>query len=248
MDLAVARRLLADLPEDAVVVDVGGGASPFPRADYVIDAVSFDASGSGSSANVHEHLGMRPRFTRDSWIQADVCARSPWPVVDKQFDFVVCSHLLEDIRDPIWACSELQRIGKAGYIEVPSRIEEQCRGVEHPSYAGYYHHRWLIGRNGDKLEFRHKPHNLHAINDAIVAQLAPGLRINPVHSILSFEWTGAVLATEVLEFSEAKVIDELCSFAAAARVLPDLTVRVPMNWRDNAKRRVYFWRLAHGRR
>ena len=248
MDLAIARRLLATLPDDAVVADVGGGASPFARADYVIDALAFDASGTGSHGSIHKQLDIQPRFTRDTWIQVDVCARAAWPIKDKQFDYVVCSHLLEDIRDPIWVCSELQRIAKAGYIEVPSRVEEQSRGIEHPKYAGYYHHRWLISRDGDELQFRHKPHNLHAINDAAIAWLAPGSRINPAHSILSFEWSDTFRATEVLEFSESRVIEELCSYAASARHLPELTVRVPMSWKDRLKRNVFFWRLSRGQR
>jgi hypothetical protein len=160
----------------------------------------------------------------------------------------VCSHLLEDVRDPIWVCSELSRVAKAGYIEVPSRVEEQSRGVEHPRYAGYLHHRWLVSRVGETLEFRHKPHALHAVNDAIVADLSPGTRINPKHAILALEWRGAIAASEVLEFNEEAIIDELCVFAAKARRLSELTVGVPMPLGKRIRRHVYFRRLASGRR
>jgi hypothetical protein len=248
VDLAVARRLIAELPERATVVDVGGGASPFPRADYVIDALPFSAYGKGSHGSVHKALGIAPRFSADRWIEVDVCARAPWPIRDKQFDYVVCSHLLEDIRDPLWVCSELQRIGKAGYIEVPSRVEEQTLGVENPRYAGYYHHRWLITRDAGGLAFRHKPHNLHATSDAIVTRVGPGRRINPRHAIVSLEWTERFAAREVLEFDEPQVVAELCAFAAEARRLPDLIERVPLSWSAWLKRKIYFWRLARGRR
>src|SRR5262249_48921913 len=154
--------------------------------------------------------------------------RRSWPFEDKAFDFAICSHLLEDLRDPIWVCSELLRIAKAGYVEVPSRVEEQSLGVEHPRYAGYYHHRWLITLEGTRLDFRHKPHLLHSINDAIVARLRPGTRINPKHAILAFQWQDAFEFREVLEFSDMKVGDELCSFAEKARLISDLTVPVPM--------------------
>jgi hypothetical protein len=248
MDVSVARRLIAELPADAVVVDVGGGASPFPRADYVIDALAFEAAGAGSDGSIHKQLGIYPRYSPERWIQADVCGRARWPVADKQFDYVVCSHLLEDIRDPIWVCSELARIGKAGYIEAPSRTEEQSLGVEHPRYAGYYHHRWLISRDEGQLSFRHKPHNLHAIRDAIVTSLAPGRRINPKYSVVSYEWSGTIQAREVLEFSESNVVEELCAVAAESRRLPELTVRVPMGWGEWVKRSMYYWRLSRGGR
>lgn len=250
MDLAHARRLLAEIPEDARVLDVGGGASPFPRADHVLDAVAFEALGSGSHGNAHEALGIAARYSRERWTQFDICSREPWPFADKSFDFAVCSHVLEDVRDPIWICSELARVARAGSIEVPSRVEEQSRGVEHPRMAGFSHHRWLISRSedGQALEFRHKPHALHAINDAIVANLSPGRRINPEHAILVFGWEGTLDAREVLQFQEREVIDELCRFARKARQIKDLTVRVPMPLGRRLQRHVYFARLAHGGR
>lgn len=53
------------------------------------------------------------------------------------------------------------RIGKAGYIEIPSMKVELTRGVMDESYAGYYHHRWLVEIKKDKIIFRFKPHFIH---------------------------------------------------------------------------------------
>lgn len=248
MDLDNARRLLAQLPETAKVVDVGGGASPFPRADYVIDSVPFEARGTGSAGSIHELLDVPPRYSPNTWIQLDVCDRRPWPFDDKAFDFAVCSHLLEDLRDPIWVCSELRRIARAGYVEVPSRVEEQSLGVEHPRYAGYYHHRWLITVRGHCLEFRHKPHSLHAMNEAIVARLRPGWRINPRHAILVLRWEEDFEFREILEFSDQKINAELCEFARLARKTPDLAVPVPMTLTSRLRRQFYYWRLGRGGR
>jgi hypothetical protein len=246
MDLVNARRLLETIPGEATVVDVGGGAAPFPRADYVIDAMPYEKLGAGSDGNIHKKLGISPRYSVDRWIQTDLCDRRPWPVADKAFDFAICSHLLEDIRDPIWVCSELRRIAKAGYIEVPSRVVEQSKGVENPRHAGYYHHRWLITRKGNGLEFRHKPHVLHSVKDAIVTQLSPGRRISPRHAIVTLDWTQDFEGIEVLEFDERKVINELCEFAAEARCLPNLTAKVPSPMVLSLKRRIFYYRLWLG--
>lgn len=248
MNLENARRLLSEIPEQARVVDVGGGAAPFPRADYVIDALPFGAAGCGSHGNIDRLLAVPPRYNRDRWVQLDLCDRRPWPFPDKSFDFAICSHLLEDLRDPIWVCSELQRIAKAGYIEFPSRVEEQSRGVENPRQAGYYHHRWLITRDGNGLQFRHKPHMLHGMNDAIVTHLSPGWRINPHHAIVSLDWKETFEARELLEFNEGDIISELCAFAAKARRLPNLRQRVPMPWVNRLKRHVLYFRMSRGRR
>ncbi len=247
MDIENARRLLETIPVEAKVVDVGGGAAPFPRADYVIDAMPYEKLGAGSDGNIHEKLGIEPRYSEDRWIQTDLCDRRPWPIADKAFDFAICSHLLEDIRDPIWVCSELRRISKAGYIESPSRVVEQSKGVENPRHAGYYHHRWLIKRNQKGLEFRHKPHVLHSVKDAIVTHLSPG----PAHQSAARHrnaWIGPTdfEAVEVLEFDEGKVISELCEFAAEARRLPDLTVKVPIPMMQSLKRRIFYYRLWMG--
>ena len=246
MDIKNARRLLETIPENAKVIDVGGGAAPFPRADYVIDALSYGELGGGSDGNIHKQLDVPPRYSAERWIQADLCDHSPWPIADKSFDFAICSHLLEDIRDPIWVCSELRRIAKAGYIEVPSRMVEQSKGIENPRHAGYYHHRWLVTRDQNRLEFRHKPHVLHSVNNAIVTRLGPGRRINPDYATVSLDWSGSFEAVEVLEFDEQKVITELCDFAAKSRHLPNLTVKVPMTTFKLIQRRIFYLRLAQG--
>jgi len=44
---------------------------------------------------------------------------------DKAFDFVIASHILEHMADPETFLKELQRIGKAGYIETPNAIFER---------------------------------------------------------------------------------------------------------------------------
>ena len=53
-------------------------------------------------------------------------------VLDGFFDFAICSHTLEDVCDPVWVCEELARVAKAGYIEVPSRLEEQAWSFQGP--------------------------------------------------------------------------------------------------------------------
>ena len=43
----------------------------------------------------------------------------PYPFKAKEFDFIICSHVLEHLDDPVRVCAEFSRIAKAGYIEVP---------------------------------------------------------------------------------------------------------------------------------
>jgi SAM-dependent methyltransferase len=103
----------------ARVLDAGGWYRPFNLATHVIELNPYDSRRIDDALDPEDD----ERFTADTWIVQDVC-NSPWPFADKTFDFVVCSHLLEDVRDPITVCRELCRVGKAGYIETPSRIPE----------------------------------------------------------------------------------------------------------------------------
>jgi len=160
---ATRERLLHTLAPDDLVLDIGGWADPFERADWVIDLMPYETRG------LYEREGWispRPRgperFTPETWIQRDLCAREPYPFEDDSLDFVICSQTLEDLRDPIWVCSEMERIGKAGYIEVPSRLEEQSWGVNGAECVGWPHHRWLIDVGERSIEFVFKPHSLHA--------------------------------------------------------------------------------------
>ncbi len=239
MNADKAKYLIEKLDEKAVVVDVGGGGSPFPRADYVIDMTPYEERATLGKVDVD----YSERFSADTWITLDICDRKSWPFEDNFFDFAVCSHVLEDIRDPIWVCAEMARVAKAGYIEVPSRILEQARGVEHPLYAGYYHHRWLIDFEGDKGLFRQKPHSLHSLKGAIVADIGIRKKINPKYSFRSFEWNNTFDALEVLEFDEDKVNAEMCGVAEEARGLSDLLVDSGLPMKQQVSKFVYYQRL-----
>ena len=47
------------------------------------------------------------------------------PFKDNEFDFVIASHVLEHVEDPIFFLNEIQRVSsKGGYIEVPTKLED----------------------------------------------------------------------------------------------------------------------------
>ena len=46
------------------------------------------------------------------------------PFKDKEFDFVVASHVMEHVEDVEFFIKELERISKQGYIELPTMLED----------------------------------------------------------------------------------------------------------------------------
>ena len=150
-----ATRILERLRPEDLVLDVGAWGRPFTRANWVLDLMPYETRGLyGRDGPDNE------RFNADTWMVRDICDREPWPFADGLFDFVVCSHTLEDVRDPVWACGEIQRVGKAGYIEVPSRLEEQSYGFQGP-WVGWGHHHWLVDVGERSIEFVFKHHVVH---------------------------------------------------------------------------------------
>jgi SAM-dependent methyltransferase len=159
-----AIRLLE--AERGTILDVGGGASPYCRASHIIDIQPFDgdrlqdnqwgmamdAAGRSSEDGAHGK-----RWTVDTYTQLDICRGSKWPFEDGHFDLGLCSHCLEDLRDPLPAARELSRVCKRVLIVTPSRLLEQTMGIDHPRYCGFYHHPWIVfqEKNGT-LVFRRK--------------------------------------------------------------------------------------------
>lgn len=149
---------LETLPKDKTILDVGGASSPFGRATALIDIVPYEAINWSQSKG-----GNGNRVKKENFTQHDICSREAWPFKDKQFDFSVCSHVLEDIRDPLWVCSEMMRVSKAGYIEVPTREYETTFGIEIKNLAGASHHRWIVDLDEkSQLRFTFKYMQVHS--------------------------------------------------------------------------------------
>src|SRR3954471_8447419 len=193
---ASTTRLLDLLADDAVVLDVGGWAKPFARADWVLDLMPYETRG---LYGYEQGDRTAERFSVDTWVVRDMCRREPWPFDDEQFDFAICSHTLEDIRDPIWVCHELQRVARAGYIECPSRAAEQTWGV-HGQWVGWSHHRWLVDVVDGVLRFAFKSAVLQ-VRDHYPYRYEETLSEEERNVVL---WWDGSFAYEELQFVEAE--------------------------------------------
>jgi SAM-dependent methyltransferase len=129
----VVEHVSSIIPKGARVLEVGPGRAPFSRATHYVD------------------------YVQRGELNITICdvANEPLPFHDKFFDFVYCRHVCEDMFNPFPLIAEMERVGKAGYIETPSPIAELCRGVDgcSPIYRGYHHHRFMAWVEGDQLMF-----------------------------------------------------------------------------------------------
>jgi SAM-dependent methyltransferase len=116
---------------DHLVVDVGSGQDPHPRANVLCDKYVEDSTERASHAGLRAD---RPLIIADA-------TNTPFPA--KAFDFAFCAHLLEHMADPAALLSELERIAGAGYIETPSKIYEKL--------YGWSFHRWFVSIEDERL-------------------------------------------------------------------------------------------------
>jgi SAM-dependent methyltransferase len=225
------QRILELLAPDDVVLDIGGWACPFNRANYILDAEPYETRGYYRTfGGAPFQAGAQERFTKDTWIRRDICEHTPFPFADKSVDFVICSHTLEDLRDPLWVCQEMVRIGKRGYIEVPSRAAETSRGWEHPRIAGLSHHRWLIEIDNSHIRFLMKYHRLHShwrlsLPAAYLRALPESAKVQWLFWTERFSWE------EITIHGLDGIDGELERFVAATQPYPSWHLEADATWR-----------------
>lgn len=115
----------ARLPRSAKVLEIGCGHNPWPRANVLCDLHPDD--------NV-EREGKPLHRDRRPFVCADASAL---PFEDGSFDFVYCSHVAEHVTDIGGFFEEIQRVGRAGYIETPNYLFEQAVGTATHVWALY---------------------------------------------------------------------------------------------------------------
>ena len=121
-------------PTAGLVLEVGSGQSPHPRADVLLDKYVAD--------NFERPHEVAIDFAKP-FVVAD---GQQLPFADGSFEYVIALHVLEHATEPERFAAELSRVAKAGFVQVPSSVSELT--------FGWPYHPWLIESEGDTLVFR----------------------------------------------------------------------------------------------
>ena len=97
------EKILSDNPKWKVL-DIGCGYSANPHATTICDIQDFSKY-----------------YKNKTFVKI---TEKNLPFKDKEFDFVVASHVAEHVKDVTYFLNELSRVSKQGYIEVPTRLED----------------------------------------------------------------------------------------------------------------------------
>jgi len=118
-------------------LEIGSGHNPLSKSDVLVDKYLDPLERGGKL--------VRDRF----FVLAD---GEKLPFKDKSFDFVVARHVLEHSESPQAMLNEMQRVGRAGYIETPSELCERLNSKKE-------YHRWLVNFIDGELVLRRRCEN-----------------------------------------------------------------------------------------
>ncbi len=145
------------------VIDIGGADNPW-AGEHVTAYLDL--------RDPHEYLKGSPsnRLKQDldkaKIFLGDVNDPDGWEEVNEdvkingKFDFCICSHILEDIRNPPYVIKQLPKIANAGFIAFPSAhwelgqdtemlaVKPEDKNMEDwgltRTFKGFFHHRWIF--------------------------------------------------------------------------------------------------------
>lgn len=171
--------LQLNIPKNALVLDVGSGHRPHPRADILCEKYLQDNTERGRAAVMDRPL-----------VMGDI---QSLPFRRGAFDYILTRHILEHIEDPIAFFREITRVSPAGYIETPSLIWENL----HPMRK---YHRWVLLKVDDTIMMTPKP---LALYDSVLGSVIEELGLNSLEYGLlvkayldlfyvRHEWSGTV--------------------------------------------------------
>lgn len=184
-------RQICNPPATGLVLEIGSGDNPHPRADVLLDRYP----GADNRERGGDLVVDRPFVVADA---------HHLPFKDGAFAYTICSHILEHMDDPLQFAAELRRVSAAGYIQSPSEIAER---LFHWSF-----HRWYVNLEGDTLVLHpREPHEpfgelfdyLYAFNPAYYFFQ----RSMPDLFWVEREWRGEDLKIEVRESSPLRLHD-----------------------------------------
>jgi len=102
---------IKSVKRDDHVLEIGPGGAPHPRADVLLEKI-FENEEMGKAQR-----GFAPKLkTNKKTIYYD---GKIFPFRDKEFDYVICSHVLEHILDVEGFIKEMFRVARRGYLEYP---------------------------------------------------------------------------------------------------------------------------------
>jgi SAM-dependent methyltransferase len=201
------KNRIKNISKNDLVLEIGPGATPHSRSDVFLEK-RFDSEEELIAQS--GHVGLIQTDKKVIYYDGDI-----FPFEDKEFDYVICSHVLEHVMNPEIFIKEIIRVGKKGYLEFPTIYYEYYYNFpEHLNFLAY-------NENGIKFFSKEKSSlsDFEGIQVFNRETLKRGydmlIRENNSIFIQGFEWFDSI------QFSEASKIEELFFLENIENILKD---------------------------
>lgn len=181
------------------VLDIGGSMKQHDALpiDTLVDIISPE-----------ESPYKKEKLQAKHFVRLDT-TKEKLPFKNKEFDFVLCTHILEDLYNPFLIIDEMSRVGKRGYIATPSfgadivyshfNLTDWLTGGRR--VPGIAHHKWLFSLKRGKMQILPKNYPL---------LYTPEFQITGWKGEEEFEyyWGGTIKYREVKDWDFQKLFHE----------------------------------------
>ncbi len=173
------------------VLEIGPGGSPHPRSDVLLEK-AFE-----TQSEAEEQRGYTPELETGKLVVFYEGGQLPFK--DKEFNYVICSHVLEHVEDVDYFLSELTRIADKGYIEYPLIYYEYIYNFK--VHKNILHHKddviyWVAKKDTHLNDFLE-------VQDVFYKSLVAGHNglISSLHNIMfeGYEWFDNIKSKKVTD-------------------------------------------------
>ncbi len=179
------------------VLEIGPGGSPSKYANVFLE-LKFDNDAEWE----RQSGGLVPIGKKNS--RTVFYDGNKFPFADKEFDYIICSHVLEHVPNIEKFVSEINRVGKAGFFEVPSIYYEYLFNIpEHVNFISL--------KNNSVIWMPKQNHITDYIQECAAFFFKSGTDLGGASSkfskyfFLYMEWNGKVNLTLANTFANFKV-------------------------------------------
>lgn len=189
------------------MLEIGPGATPHSRSDIFLEK-RFDTEEELIAQS--GHVGLLNTNKKIVFYDGGV-----FPFKDKEFDYIICSHVLEHVDDIEFFLNELIRVGKKGYLEFPTIYYEYLYNFpEHLNFLLYEERiiKWYSKEKSSLSDFE----GIQAFyRETLKRGFNNLIKENESIFVQGFEWFGTI------EFAKASKIEDLFFLKEIERVLKD---------------------------
>lgn len=123
-------KLIKSIRPSDRVLEIGPGGTPHPRSDVFLEYDFESAVVAESQRGYQKNLKTQKPVI---YYKEDI-----FPFKDKEFDYIICSHVAEHVENLDQFVKEITRVGKAGYIEYPTIYYDYMYNIEeHLTFIKY---------------------------------------------------------------------------------------------------------------